>query len=146
MIKKFKRRKVYARFKDNIWAAHLAEMGTLSYFNRNVTHLLCVIDVFTKCAWIKPLKAKKHKTVLHGFIEIIIEFKRKLNKLWVAQERKFYYKPMRKCLEDNNVLMYSTHNEDKSVVAERLIKTLKDKIYKKVTANDKNLILVISIN
>ena len=50
---------------------------------------------------------------------------------------------MRRWLEDNNVLMYSTRNEGKSVVAEKLIKTLKDKIYKKVRANDKNLILVI---
>ena len=48
MIKKFKRRKVYARFKDNIWAADLAEMGSLSSKNKNVKYLLCVICVFIK--------------------------------------------------------------------------------------------------
>ena len=48
MIKKFKRRKVYARFKDNIWAADLAEMWSLSSKNKNVKYLLCVICVFIK--------------------------------------------------------------------------------------------------
>ena len=48
VIKKFKRRKVYARFKDNIWAAHLAEMGSFSSKNKNVKYLSCVIDVFTR--------------------------------------------------------------------------------------------------
>ena len=59
VIKKLKRRKVYARYKDNIWAADLAEMGSLSSKNKNVQYLLCVIDVFTKYAWVKPLKDKK---------------------------------------------------------------------------------------
>ena len=56
VIKKFKRRKVYVRFKDNIWAEDLAEMGPLSTKNRGVTYLICVIDVFTKYAWVTPLK------------------------------------------------------------------------------------------
>ena len=55
-IKKLKRRKAYARFKDNIGAAGLAEMGSLSSKNKNVKYVLCVIDVFTKYAWVKPLK------------------------------------------------------------------------------------------
>ena len=62
VIKKFKRRKVYARFKDNIWSADLAEMGSLPTKNKNVKYLLCVIDVFTKYAWVKPLKDKKRQS------------------------------------------------------------------------------------
>ena len=65
VIKNFKRRKVYTRFKDNIWAADLAEMGSLSSENKNVKYLICVIDVFTKYAWVKLLKDKKDKTVLN---------------------------------------------------------------------------------
>ena len=45
MIKKFKRSKVYARFKDNIWAADLAEMRSFSSFNRNVEYVLFLTDV-----------------------------------------------------------------------------------------------------
>ena len=50
VMKKFKRRKVYAKFKGNIWAANLIEMEALSSKNKNVRYLLCVIDVFTKYA------------------------------------------------------------------------------------------------
>ena len=50
VIKKFKRRKLYARFKDNILAADLAEMGSLSSKNKNVKYS-CVTDLFTKCVW-----------------------------------------------------------------------------------------------
>ena len=125
VIKKFKRRKVYAKFEDNIWAADLAEVSSN---NKNVKHLLCVIDVFTKYAWVKPLKDKKGKTVLNAFIEIVNESNRKPNKLWVDQGREFYNKLMQEWLDNNDILMYSTHNEGKSVIAERFIKTLKSKI------------------
>ena len=127
VIKKFKRRKVYAKFEDNIWAADLAEVSSN---NKNVKHLLCVIDVFTKYAWVKPLKDKKGKTVLNAFMEIVNESNRKPNKLWVDQGREFYNKLMQEWL-DNDILIYSTHNEGKSVTAERFIKTLKAKIHKK---------------
>ena len=46
-------------------------MGSLSSQNKNVKYLLCVIDAFTKYAWVKPLKHKKSKTVLNAFIEIV---------------------------------------------------------------------------
>ena len=59
VIKKFKRRRFYARFKDSIWATDIAEMGSLSSKNRCVKFLLCVIDVLTKYTWVKPLKDKK---------------------------------------------------------------------------------------
>ena len=67
VIKKFKRRKVYERFKEYIWAADLAEMGSFSSKNKYVKHLLYVIDIFTKYACVKPLKDKKGKTVLNLF-------------------------------------------------------------------------------
>ena len=57
-LKKFKRRTVYAEFKDNIWAVDLAEMGSLSSFNHGVKYL-CLIDVFTKYVWIKLVEDKK---------------------------------------------------------------------------------------
>ena len=59
VIKKFKRKKVYARFKDNISAPDLAEIGSLSSETKNIKYLLCAIDVFTKSTWVKPLKDEK---------------------------------------------------------------------------------------
>ena len=64
VIKKFKRKEVYARFKDNIWAADLADMESLSSMNRAAKNLLCITDVFTKYAGVKPLTDKKSRDKL----------------------------------------------------------------------------------
>ena len=72
----------------------------------------------------------KGKTVLNALIEIANKSNRKLNKLWVDQGRKFCNKLMEKWLDNNDILTYSTHNEGKSAIAERFIKTLNAKIYK----------------
>ena len=74
-------------------------------------------------------KRKKSKTVLNIFIEIVDESNRKPNKLWVDQRREFYNNLMQEWLDNNDTLIYSTHNEGKSVIAERFMKTLKAKIY-----------------
>ena len=74
VIKKSK--KVYTRFNDNIWAADLPGMELLSSKYKYVKYLSCVIDVFTKYAWVKPLEGKKDKAVLNGFIEIVNESNR----------------------------------------------------------------------
>ena len=81
----FKRRKVYARFKDNIWAADLTKMELFFSKNKNVKYFLCVIHVLTKYAWVKPLNDRKGKTVLNTFIEIVNKSNRKPNKLSVDQ-------------------------------------------------------------
>ena len=92
--------------------------------------LSCVIDAFTKYARMKPFEDKKRKTVLIVFIKIVNQSNRKPNKLWVDQGREIYNKLMEEWLDNNDDLMYSTHNEGKSVIAERFIKTLKSKIFK----------------
>ena len=117
-------------------------MESLSSKNKIVKYLLYVIDAFTKYTWVKSLKDKKGKKVLHALIEIVNESDRKANKLWVGQGREFYNKLMKKWLGNNDILMCSTHNERKSVIVERFNETLKSKIYKKVA----NLIFFILIN
>ena len=69
-------------------------------------------------------------------MKIVNESNHKPNKLWVDQEREFCNKLMPEWLDNNDILMYSTHTEGKSVIAERFLKRLKAKIYKKMTAND----------
>ena len=59
VIRKFKKRKVYFGFKGNIWGADLADMQLISKFNKGFRFLLCVIDIFSKYAWVVPLKDKK---------------------------------------------------------------------------------------
>ena len=108
-IKKCKRRKVYARFKDNIWVEDLAEMGSSSSKNENVKYLLCFIDVFTKYIWVKPLKDKTGKIVLNAFIEMVNESNCKPNKLWLDQGRELYNKLMQECLGNNDISQCPLH-------------------------------------
>ena len=102
VMKKFTRRKVYPIFKDNMWAADLADMRSLSSKNKNVKYFLCVLDVFTKYALVKPLKDKKRRTVVNDFIELVNESNCKPNKLWVDQEREVYNKLMQEWLDNND--------------------------------------------
>ena len=133
VIKKYKKRKVNWRFKDNIWAADLAEKGSLSSKNKSFNYLLSAIDIFTKYTWVKTLKDKTGKTVLNAFIEIVNDSNHKPSKLWVDQGRELYNQLIQEWLD--NILMQSAYNEGKSVIAERFIKTLKAKIYKKMTVD-----------
>ena len=90
-------------FKYNIWAAESDEMGSISSNNGGFEYLLCVIDVFTKYALVKPSKDKKSKRAFHVFIEIVNESKRKPNKLSVDQGEEFCNRLMQKLLDGNEI-------------------------------------------
>ena len=130
IIRKFKKR-VYSGSKDNIWDADLADMQLISKFNNGFTFLLCVIDIFSKYAWVVPLKDKKGISIVNAFQKILKESERKPNKIWVDKGSEFYNNSFKKWLKDNDIEMYSIHNE--SVVAGRFIRILKIKIYKYMT-------------
>ena len=72
------------------------------------------------------------------FKKIITEG-RKPNKIWVDQGSEFYNNSFNRILKINSIEMYSTYNEGKSAVAERFIRTLKNKIFKHMTAVSKNI-------
>ena len=96
--------------------------------------------MYSKYAFVIPLKDKKGISIVNAFDKIIIkQSKRKPNKIWVDQGSEFYNCDFKKWLSDNNIIMYSTYNEGISVVAERLIRTLKNKLYKHMTATGKNV-------
>ena len=139
IIRKFNKRKVYSQFKDNIWGVDLADMQSLSRKNKGIKYLLCVIDLYSKYAFVIPLKDKKGISIVNAFDKIIKQSNRKPNKIWVDQGREFYNNVFEKWLSDNYINMYSTYNEGKSVVAERFIRTLKNKLYKHMTATGKNV-------
>ena len=114
-------------------------MQLLSKYNKGIRFLLCVIDIFSKCAWVVPLKDKKGIGIVKAFQSILKQSNRKTNKIWVDKGSEFYSAYFKKWLRDSDIVMYSTHNEGKSVVAERFIRTLKSKIYKYMTSISKNV-------
>ena len=139
IIKKFDKRKVYSQFKDNIWGVDLVDMQSLSRKNKGIKYLLCTIDLYIKYAFVIPLKDKKVISIVNAFNKIIKQSNRKPNKIWVDQGGEFYDNVFEKWLSDNDINIYSMYNEDKSVVAERFIRTLKNKLYKHMTATGKNV-------
>ena len=110
-IKKFNKRKVYSQFKDNIWRVDLADMQSLSRKNKGIKYLLCAIDLYSKYAFVIPLKDKKEISIVNAFDKIIKQSKRKPNKIWVDQGSEFCNNDFKKWLSDNNIIMYSTYNE-----------------------------------
>ena len=139
VIKKFSKRKVYSSFKGNIWGVDLADIQLLSRQNKGIKYLLCVIDLFSKYAFVVPLKDKKGASVVKGFEKIVNESGRRPNKIWVDQGSEFYNKVFKNWLKDKEIEMYSTYKEGKAVVAERFIRTLKNKLYKHMTAIGKSV-------
>ena len=106
----------------------------ISKFNKGIRFLLCVINIYSKYAWVNPLKDKKGITITNAFQKVLKESNRKPNKIWVDQGNEIYNSSMKSWLEKNDIEMYSTHNERKPVVAERFIRALKNKIYKYMTS------------
>ena len=90
IITKFKKGKVYSSFRDNIWNAHLANMQLIRKFNKGIRFLLCVIDIFSKYAWVVPLKHKRDVTIVNSFQKVLDDSKRKPNKIWVDKGSEFY--------------------------------------------------------
>ena len=115
ITKKFKRQKVYSSFRDNIWGVNLADMQSLNKYNKGIKYLLCAIDLFSKYAWVVPLKDKRGISIVNAFQKIISKG-RKPNKIWVDQGSEFYNQSFKDFLKINNIEMYSTYNEGKSVV------------------------------
>ena len=139
VIKKFNKRKVYSLFRDNIWGVNLADTQSLSKKNKDIKYLLCAIDLFSKYAFVVTLKDKKGISIVNAFNKIIKQSNRKPNKIWVDQGGEFCNRVFKKRLSDNDIIMCSTFNEGKSVVAERFIRTLKNKLYKHMTSIGKNV-------
>ena len=139
IIKKFNKRKVYSQFKDNIWGVDLADMQSLSRKHKGIKYLLCAIDLYSKYAFVIPLKDKKEISIVNAFNKVIKQSGKKTNKIWVDQGGEFYNNVFKKWLSDNDIIMYSTYNEGKSLVAEIFIRTLKNKLYKHMTATGKNV-------
>ena len=129
----------YSSFKDNIWGVDLADVESLSKFNKGFKYLLCAIDLFNKYAWVIPIKDKKGTSIVNAFKKIISKGQRKPNKIWVDQGSEFYNQSFKDFFKINNIEMYSTFNEGKSVVAERFIRTLRNNIFKHMTTISTNV-------
>ena len=109
-------------------------MRLISKFDKAFRFLLRVIDIYSKYIWVIPLKDKNSITITNAFQKILDESNRQRNEILVDKGSEFCNISMKSWLEKNGIQMYSIHIEGKSVVAKRLIRTLKNKIYKYITS------------
>ena len=114
-------------------------MQLISKFNKWFRFLLCVIDIFSKYAWVIPLKDKKGVSIVNAFEKIWDYSNIKPNKIWVDKASEFYNGSFKKWLKNNDIEMYSIYNEGNSVVTERFFRILKTKIYKYMSSISKNV-------
>ena len=89
IIRKFEKSKVHSSFEDNIWGVDLADMQLISKYNKGIRYLLCAIDLFSKYAFVVPLKDKKKTTIANALQSILDNSKRKPNKIWTDQGSEF---------------------------------------------------------
>ena len=114
-------------------------MQLISRFIKGFRFLLFVIDIYGKYAWVVPLEDKKGVNIVKAFQSILKKSNRKPNKIWVDKGSESYNRSVKLWLEKHDIEMYSTHNKGKSVIAERFIRTVKNKIYKHMTSISKNV-------
>ena len=111
----------------------------ISKFNNGIRSLLRVTDIFSKHEWVITLKDKKGITITKAFQEILNESSRKANKICVDKSGEFNNRSIKSWLQGNDIEIYSTHNEEKYVAAQRFFRTLKNKIYKYIISVSKKV-------
>ena len=137
--KNYPRRRIIVNHIDEIFAADLVEMQKFAKLNKGYRYLLTCIDIFSKYAWVIPLKDKKAIYVKNALEKIIK--KRKPKFLWTDGGTEFYNKLVNDLLNKNNTKLYSTNNSEiKSAVIERFNRTFKNKMYKKFTENNNTIL------
>ncbi len=133
--KHFKKRRVISKHVDDIWAADLVDMQYYSRTNKGFKYILMIIDIFSKYGWAIPLKNKKGAECVRAFTELWNSGQNPPKFLWTDKGKEFDNKLFRKLLEEKNVHMYWTENEEKSSVVERWNRTIKSKMWKYFTKN-----------
>jgi len=134
--KLFKRRRVYVPYINAQWGADLAEIQTLKKSNNGYRYILCVIDIFSKKAWIEPIKNKTGFAVTKAFQKIISRAGSKPEKLQTDSGKEFYNSTFQKALSSQNIKHFSVTSEIKCGTIERFIRTIMTKIRKYMTKNN----------
>ena len=136
--KRFPRNKVYARGIDDLWQIDLADLQIISKFNNNNRYLVTCIDVFSKFAFVVPIKTKTAGEVLLAFKKIINSSGRKPNNLQSDQGTEFVNLKFKEYLKDIDTGFYQVNSELKASVVERFNRTIKEKIYRYLTLKNTN--------
>ena len=128
--KRFQRNRVQVGGIDSLWQIDLADLSSLSKFNDNYKWLLVAIDVFSKYVWCQPMKNKSSKEVIRAFEGILASTTRRPKKIQSDQGTEFLNAAFQKLLKANNIGFYHTFQDVKASVVERVMRTLKGRMWK----------------
>lgn len=126
----FIRRSVVLKGIDDLWQADLIDFVNLKSFNHGYKFILVVLDCFSKFAWAIPVKTKTKCEIANAFNNILFSTQRKPANLQTDLGTEFYNNEFKKITTLYKINHYSTYSIKKASIVERLIKTLKNKLYK----------------
>lgn len=132
---KFPRRKVITSGIDTQWQADLVDMRSVEKENDSFKYLLTIIDVFSRQAWVQPLKDKYASSVLEAFNRVLNESGRQPVKLQTDDGKEFVSKIFQNGLKERKIIWFSTQMLVKAQIVERFNRTLKDLIHRYMTQN-----------
>lgn len=134
--KNFKRRRTIIKGFDDLWQSDLCQLQQFMKNNKNYKYILVVIDCFSKYVWTKPLKTKTGVEVTESFETILKEAKgRKPMNLQTDQGKEYYNTHFKTLLKKYTINHYSTFSITKAAICERVIRTLKEKLFKYFSLN-----------
>lgn len=128
--KKIRRNPIIAEHIDAQWQGDLAEVGNLSHKNDGVRYLMILIDIVSKHVWVEPLKTKSGPDVLAAFRKVFEKTERRPLRLQTDDGKEFLNHHVQKFFKDNNISFFTVKSDKKAAVAERVVRTLKEKIYR----------------
>ena len=140
--RKFRKRIVFAKNVDSIWAADLVDMQYYARTNQGYKYILMIIDVFSKYGWAIPLKTKKGPEVAKAFTDLW-KIQKPPKMLWTDKGTEFLNKYMTASLTEHNVHLYWTENEEKSCIVERWNRTIKRTMWKYFTKHQTGIYINI---
>lgn len=132
----YPRRRVIVKGIDELWQADLADFQQYSRENRGNKYILVVIDCFSKFLWTRPIKNKSGDEIVKAFKDIFKQGRGRIPKnLQTDNGKEFYNKPFKDLLEKHNINLYSTYTTMKASIVERVIRTLKNRLYRMFSLN-----------
>lgn len=132
--RKFKRRRYIVSGIDDLWQVDLADFAAVSKHNEGFKYVLVVIDVFSKYVWIQYVKSKSAIDILAAMKMLLMSEERKPKNVMSDKGKEFDNVQLREYFEENSINYYTSQNPDtKAAVAERVIRTLKSRLYRYFT-------------
>lgn len=126
----FERRSVVLKGIDDLWQADLADFQSLKTYNKGFSYVLVIIDTFSKFVWAVPVKSKTKSEITNAFKFVLINSLRKPVHLQTDNGSEFYNSNFLQLMKSSKINFYSTYSTKKASIVERVIRTLKNKLYK----------------